>query len=268
MCCDCSVWCYKLGQPGPVATGGGGSGGETILGSCLHRQRRPGELVPRGLVGEGSSHRLTLQGTGGGGAGRTPGGTSRRGSAPGAQGCHPSTPSPGWTQPGALESQAWRPWREPGSGQGGQWDTTVKSCGQRGLGLGPRWHGLEQAPNAAELELGKRREGPGRPEPCCPRRVLPPQSCPPSHPAGQRLSRAFRAVWQGPESHSLHCPRPPPLPLSSGVFRLTWTLLGSVSGLEELCSPWSHPVPWPASQSVPLPLGPVGSPHHWSSWPP
>lgn len=58
--------------------------------------------MPHGLiVGKGSNHRLTLQGTGG--AGRILGGTRWQGSVP-------SEPTLAWTdQPGALKGQAWRP---------------------------------------------------------------------------------------------------------------------------------------------------------------
>lgn len=85
----------------------------------------------RALVGKGSSHRLTLQGTGGD-AGRR----EMARVCAGCQGGHLSPPSPGRTQPGALDGQVWRPWRGPGREHGGQWGTTSRSCGQCGLGPG------------------------------------------------------------------------------------------------------------------------------------
>lgn len=100
-------------------------------GSCPHRQRHKESWLLRALVGKGSSHRLTLQGTGGD-AGRR----KMARVCAGCQGGHLSPPSPGRTQPGALDGQVWRPWRGPGREHGGQWGTTSRSCGQCGLGPG------------------------------------------------------------------------------------------------------------------------------------
>lgn len=179
--------------------------------------------MPRGLVGKGSSHRLTLQGNGGDAGSR-----EMARVCAGCQGGHLSPPSPGRTQPGALDGQVWRPWRGPGREHGGQWGTTSRSCGQ--CGLGP-WHQVadKQVP-VLQSQLGKSGErrggGPSAAEPCCL------ASAKPSCPAGSTEPC-------GRDRSPTHSPAPNrPRPCWARAWR--W---GN-------CAPHARPVLWPAGWSV------------------
>lgn len=223
--------------------------------------------MPHGLVSQGSSHRLTLQGTGGGGRNARRHESARV--SAGAQGSHLTPPSPGWTQPGPLESQAWRLWREA-------WQWAGWPVGHDGQVLWTVWTGAlapggmdKQARSAAGLELGKRSEGPGgRRSPAAPAASCLHRAARQPTQQGERSARGFRAMWQGPESHALHCPRPPPpavvqqgLPSDLDPAGLALRAGGAVLPIVPSCPLASEPV-------SPTALILVSSAHHGSSWPP